>query len=377
MFVGAFLFCVISRLMHEDVNIPPKRQRTQEQRYSPDGDDDRMEQCPAPPQQSLFGINMQELDAIIGGRADEEFPIASEDEDGASAAASSSADSRGARVADALMTTPAPPRGRTIESGRRRRQSRSSSQGTKRSLSSNGSYMPRHQPVQSVDGSAQSDPMGHVNSSVHITPGVSSSGKRTELSFDFVPSEQDILMFENGTEDEVANPAMKKSRLGAPVADDFGLAAAGEQPIPPGHQPPLLHGPATAPPLQEPAIPWSPAAPVVPAQAFPVLPPQQLQGPFGPFNDPQVGVHQVMTDPSNIFNQTPEGYSWDPFTQQWVPLQGSVASTLRSHQMQYAGSTPEPIASVPLVPAGFGVSSQVLDSASNPQLSESAHLRHK
>ena len=75
--------------MHEDVNIPQKRQRTQEQRYSPDGDDDRMEQCPAPPQQSLFGFNMQELDAIIGGRAEEEFPIASEDEDDASDAASS------------------------------------------------------------------------------------------------------------------------------------------------------------------------------------------------------------------------------------------------------------------------------------------------
>ena len=73
-----FVFC---RFMHEDVNIPPKRQRTQETRYAPDGDDDRMEQCPAPPQQSLFGINMQELDAIIGGRAEEEFPIASEDED--------------------------------------------------------------------------------------------------------------------------------------------------------------------------------------------------------------------------------------------------------------------------------------------------------
>ena len=34
MFVGAFLCFVISRLMHEDVNIPPKRQRTQERRVA-------------------------------------------------------------------------------------------------------------------------------------------------------------------------------------------------------------------------------------------------------------------------------------------------------------------------------------------------------
>ena len=341
MFVGYLLWFYVSLIMEHDVN---KRARTETGREREDVDVEmqNVNTTAVTYNQPNLSIGMEDLNALIAG--DVEHFRMSVDGSEASSCSSPRAGDHG-KLEDAFMTpATAAERGRSTELGKalRRRKTRSSSQGAKRSISSNGSVLRHHS-----TGSVKSDFMGHATGSVRqgVSSGSGKKSSRTELSFDFVQSNEgfDMDVDEDGDSVDVKFVrAEKKARSEEPVPDDFGLGA--EDPVGVGLHPPLLHGASSA---AAPPAPWTPTPPSVPAAAL-FVPQDAISDLHAQFAPAQFPLAFGPVPPL----QMQAGHVWDHNIQSWVPSHGviqAVDPALRNAAYQYSGEPPEPIAPEPVI----------------------------